>query len=99
MPRAERGKYELGACMAWYVRYLQRAFERRKLLSDDGSSTDLRKQRARLLKASADVAEMDLAEKRGELIPVAVFRQEMRNIDRDRAGEPAELAGARRAAA
>ncbi|HXE90479.1 MAG TPA: hypothetical protein VNK82_05885 [Terriglobales bacterium] len=80
MPRAERGKYELGACMAWYIRYMQSAFERREMFSDDGSSADVRRQRARMLKASADLAEMELAEKRGELVPVEAFKRVMGNM-------------------
>ncbi len=77
MPRAERGRYDLGACMAWYIRYLQRALERRELPTEDGASGDIRRQRARLLRANADSAEMELAQKRGELIPIEVFRVEM----------------------
>jgi len=29
MPRTNRGKYDLGVCMSWYIRYLQEQVERR----------------------------------------------------------------------
>lgn len=31
MPRAGRGEYDLGQCMAWYIRYLQKALEARDM--------------------------------------------------------------------
>lgn len=79
LPRADRGKYPLGESMHKYIVYLQNALERRELLGEDGKGSDLRKQRARLLKAQADDAEIELAKKRGELIPIALYKQEIAN--------------------
>ena len=80
LPKAGRGQFELGPVMAAYIRYMQTAFERRELLTDDGESADVRRQRARLLKAQADDAEIELSKKRGELLPLDVFEQEMGNM-------------------
>ena len=77
LPKPERGKYELGASMAAYIRHLQAALERRDLLDDDGDGVTVRRERARLLKAQADDAEISLTQRRGELIPIDVYTNEM----------------------
>jgi phage terminase Nu1 subunit (DNA packaging protein) len=34
MPKAKRGRYDLTACLEWYVRFLQNAVEQRQALTD-----------------------------------------------------------------
>lgn len=60
-----------------YVRFLQHALERRESLTRKSSTDAVQKARARLLNVRVEDAEHDLAEKRGELIPLEIFRQEM----------------------
>jgi phage terminase Nu1 subunit (DNA packaging protein) len=75
MPREACGKYDLAKCMLWYIRHLQKELERRELLPDDPVGMSLRRERHRLVKAQADRAEYELAEKRSQLIPVDVAEE------------------------
>lgn len=61
--RGER--YPVAECVQWYIR-------RR---SPDGRPTDERAARARKLHAEAEAAELDLAERRGDLIPRSVHER------------------------
>jgi phage terminase Nu1 subunit (DNA packaging protein) len=73
---AKRGQYDLAACMVWYIRYLQKALERRDG-SGDQAGASLRIERQRLVKAQADREELELARARGELIPVEMYQERM----------------------
>jgi phage terminase Nu1 subunit (DNA packaging protein) len=71
MPRAGRGQYDLEACVKWYVASLQ---ERANgALGPDGiagrASWDY--ERTRVMRADAELKEMEVAERRGELVSVA----------------------------
>jgi phage terminase Nu1 subunit (DNA packaging protein) len=63
IPRARKGRYPFVPCVQEYVRYL------RSVASEQGDDV-LAKQRARLTKSKADVAEMERAQMMGELVPV-----------------------------
>ena len=77
MPREERGRYELGQCMAWYIRYLQAILERREIPQVDAVAAALRGERQRLTRAQADREELELQKARAEVIPIAVFEERM----------------------
>jgi phage terminase Nu1 subunit (DNA packaging protein) len=64
MPRAGRGRYELGQCIGWYIRYLQSAVERRSGGPDRAAISE-----AQILKAVADaqMAQLKVARERGEM--------------------------------
>lgn len=65
IPKAVRGQYDLIACVRAYIKYLQeRAFGK------SAAPQDTHLERARLLKAQADMAEIDLAERTGSLVTV-----------------------------
>lgn len=65
IPKPEKNQYELVGCVRSYINYLQqRAFGK------GIGPQDTHLERARLLKAQADMAELDLAEKLGELVSV-----------------------------
>lgn len=70
MPRKGKGAYEDRACLLWYVRYLQEALKVKAVPSGDGGYTPLKDVRHRSIMADADLKEIMLAEKRGELIEV-----------------------------
>jgi phage terminase Nu1 subunit (DNA packaging protein) len=76
MPRPEKGKYDVGLCLMWYVRYLQKALERREI-PQDAIGASLRQERQRLVKAQADREELELGARRGELVPATVYEQEV----------------------
>jgi phage terminase Nu1 subunit (DNA packaging protein) len=64
IPRAERGRYDLVGAVRGYVRYLrEQAARAHEGVADFGA------ERARLVKAKADLAEMEAAQRRSELLP------------------------------
>ncbi|MCK5748506.1 MAG: hypothetical protein KAH44_19980 [Oricola sp.] len=65
LPKPEKGKYDLIACVRAYIKYLQeRAFGK------DAAPQDTHLERARLLKAQADKTELEVDTLRGNLMPV-----------------------------
>lgn len=86
MPKMGRGEYDLGHCMLWYIRYLQKELERREVWPDDPTGVNLRKERLRLVKAQADREEHELSQKRAELVPPEVIadckREEYQRVRR-----------------
>lgn len=75
MPREEHGKYNLAECMLWYIRYLQRALERREGSPEDTVGATIRSERGRLLKAQADREELELSRERNELISIDQYER------------------------
>jgi phage terminase Nu1 subunit (DNA packaging protein) len=62
IPRPQRGHYDVAGAVAGYTKYLQEvAFGR--------GTTDLRAEQGRLVRARADLAELDLNERRQGLVP------------------------------
>ena len=68
MPREARGQYDPVKCMLWYIRYLQRALEKKAVPTLDGGFVGEREERVRLLRADADLREMELARERGLVV-------------------------------
>ncbi|MDX9859313.1 MAG: terminase small subunit, Nu1 [Rhodospirillales bacterium] len=64
IPKAARGRYEVVGAVRGYIRYL-----RDLALKGEVGAADYGLERARLVKARADLAEMEAAEKRDDLIP------------------------------
>ena len=69
-PRAGKGQYDAGKCLLWYVRYLQAALEKKAVPTGDGAFSGLKDERARSIRADAELKEIELAEKRGSLVHV-----------------------------
>ena len=72
LPREARGRYDAVKCMLWYVRYLQGVLEKRSMPTADGGE---RADRVRLLRAQADLKEMELARQQSSVIPVADYER------------------------
>ena len=70
IPKTEKGRYALIPAVQGYVRFLQE-----HSMSTNSVPADYRKEKARLTKAQAEIAEIELAQKRGELAPVADFEK------------------------
>jgi phage terminase Nu1 subunit (DNA packaging protein) len=68
MPRETRGQYDPVKCMLWYIRYLQHVIEKRSVPTLEGGFVAEREERVRLLRADADLREMELAKERGLLL-------------------------------
>lgn len=65
IPKPEKNQYELVGCVRAYINYLQqRAFGK------GTAPKDTHLERARLIKAQADIAEIELAQRTGALITV-----------------------------
>jgi phage terminase Nu1 subunit (DNA packaging protein) len=71
MPREGHGKYDLLACWRWYGQKL------RKDIEDAGEASLLEKEQTRVQRATADLKELELAERRGQLIPMEVFARHL----------------------
>lgn len=70
IPRNERGRYELAPSVQGYIRFLQE-----RNLGQGQSPIDYHAEKARKIKAEADIAEVDAARIRGE---VATLKQVQR---------------------
>jgi len=64
IPKAERGQYDLVAAVRGYVAYL-----RDLAVKAQAGAPDFGVERARLIRAKADIAEMEADGRRGELLP------------------------------
>ncbi|WP_320179650.1 terminase small subunit, Nu1 [Roseovarius pacificus] len=65
IPKAERGRYELATAVQGYIRYLQ---DRMAGNASQVDSVDYHKEKARKIKAEADIAEIEASKRRGEAI-------------------------------
>src|ERR1700676_3583363 len=74
MPKELRGKYDLSACMLWYIRYLQGVIEKKSANVGGGEMLGLNDQRVRGLKAQAELKEMEVALRRGETATLTEVR-------------------------
>jgi phage terminase Nu1 subunit (DNA packaging protein) len=76
MPHEARGQYDVGRCLAWYVRFLHAQMTRRGITEEErNSGVNLRVERHRLLKIQADLGELELLERRRAVIPVVVYEK------------------------
>lgn len=74
MPKASRGKYDVAACVKWYIEY------REQRAREDAKPTSIDDAKLRLAVAQAETAELDLAERRGELVSVATYEDRLGRI-------------------
>lgn len=68
LPKEGRGQFDPVKCMLWYIRYLQQALEKKAVPTLDGGFVGEREERVRLLRADADLREMELARERGLVV-------------------------------
>ncbi len=71
IPKAEKGKYDLVRCVQQYVRYLQE-----RAYGSGDTAQDSYHERARLIKAQADKTELEVAEMRGQLMPIEIIEND-----------------------
>ncbi len=67
LPTVGRGQYEIGPCMAWYIRYLQAALEKRGP-NVNPDTPDLLAEKTRLAREQGDKLAIENAISRGELV-------------------------------
>jgi terminase small subunit / prophage DNA-packing protein len=80
MPRETRGQYDPVKCLLWYVRFLQKALEKRSVPTLDGGFVGEREERVRLLRADADLREIELAKERGQLVAIQDVEKEFTDL-------------------
>jgi phage terminase Nu1 subunit (DNA packaging protein) len=80
MPRETRGQYDPVKCMLWYIRYLQKALDKRGVSTLDGGFVGEREERIRLLRADADLREIELAKERGLLVAITDVEMEITDL-------------------
>ena len=73
LPQVDRNRYDLGQCYFWYVRYLQKALQRRENV--EAPPTKFQTIRERLMDAQASMEELSLYEKRGKMIPIEAYEK------------------------
>jgi phage terminase Nu1 subunit (DNA packaging protein) len=74
IPKAERGQYDLVPAVQGYIGYLQ---ARVALKPDEDGGIDYHVEKARKTKAEADIAEMEAAKMRGDLVDAVEMKQAM----------------------
>jgi hypothetical protein len=80
LPKEGRGQFDPVKCMLFYIRYLQKALEKKGVPTLDGRYLGEREERARLLRADADLREMELASQRGQLMAIQDVEMEMTKL-------------------
>lgn len=75
IPKAERGRYELAPSVQGYIRFLQE-----RSLRSDTSPIDYHAEKARLTKAQADTAEIELAKARADVVSVAQIERNLAGL-------------------
>jgi phage terminase Nu1 subunit (DNA packaging protein) len=80
MPRETRGQYDPIKCAGWYIRYLQAALEKKAVPTLDGGFVGEREERVRLLRADADLREIELAKQRGQLVAIPDVEQTLTDL-------------------
>lgn len=80
LPKATKNKYPLIACTKWYVRFLQNALEKKGAPMGDGSYTLFREEKGRTMRVTAELKELELAERRGLLVTVEDSKHAMEQI-------------------
>ena len=81
LPKKLRGKYDRDDCSGWYIRYLQALVEKKAIVDEGGKifATE-REERLRLLRADADLREIELARERAELVSIAEVEREIADL-------------------
>jgi hypothetical protein len=80
LPKEGRGQFDPVKCLLWYVRYLQSALERKAVPTLDGGFVGEREERVRLLRADADLREIELAKERGLLVALPDIEQVLTDL-------------------
>jgi len=81
LPKKLRGKYDQDECTGWYIRYLQALVEKKAIVDPGGEVlANERESRLRLLKADADLREIELARERGQLVTIEEVEKELADL-------------------
>jgi len=70
LPKEGRGQFDPIKCLMFYIRYLQRALEKKSAPTLDGGFVGEREERVRLLRSQADLSEIELSKQRSQLVAI-----------------------------
>jgi phage terminase Nu1 subunit (DNA packaging protein) len=79
LPKESRGQYDLLKCVRWYVRFLHAAIEKKVVPMGD-SYVGEREERIRSIRADADLKEIELAQKRSQLVSIQDVERSMTDL-------------------
>lgn len=71
LPREGRGDYNLGKCMAAYIRYLQAALAKKATMDEDGNVSSLQGSRQALIQVQIERERFELEREKKLHIPIA----------------------------
>jgi phage terminase Nu1 subunit (DNA packaging protein) len=80
LPRELRGKYDQDKCAQWYIRYLQAVIEKKAIPLEPGTFATEQQEKVRNMRMSADLKEIQLAERRGQLVAIDDVEKEMADL-------------------
>jgi phage terminase Nu1 subunit (DNA packaging protein) len=80
LPREAKGKYDASKAMQFYIRYLQKALEQKATPDGDGKYTALTGERTRTMRADAELKEIQVAEKRRDLVAVSDVKKALLDL-------------------
>jgi len=81
LPKKLRGKYDQDECVGFYIRYLQALVEHKAIVGEGGEVLkNEREERLRLLRADADLREIELARERGQLVVIEDVEKDMSEL-------------------
>jgi len=78
MPKEAHGKYEPMRCLVWRVRDLQKKLDGK--IAANGDPSTITEERLRLMRAEAELKEIELARQRKQLVLVEDVEQEMTKL-------------------
>lgn len=80
MPKHGHGQYNLEVCKTWYIAHLQSKIGSRSNEGENAGDYNVDLETARLKRAQADLAEIELTEKRGQVVPIAVLEYSLTQV-------------------
>ena len=83
MPMCSPGKYDLGACCRWYVRFLQRKIAERANPPETSATAAVGVAKNTILAIESEMKQISLAEKREQLISVEKSQKDLHAIVRE----------------
>lgn len=80
LPKENRGQFDLLKCVRWYVKYLHNVIEKKAVPIPGEGFAGEREERIRLLRADADLREMELAKERALVISISDYERTLADL-------------------
>jgi phage terminase Nu1 subunit (DNA packaging protein) len=86
MPKVDRGQFDAIRCMYWYLGRMRKTTKEHVTKNSDGTFSGIETERKRLLRAQADLAELEYGRELAGLIPIGLVESEWKGICQKRYG-------------